>query len=181
METIECIKTRRSVRKFSDRQIPKETIDSIISVAAYAPSWKNTRTSRWYVITNRALIDTMAEKAAFGFEHNSGIIRDCSCLIVQTAVKGMAGFEKDGSFTTDKKDGWEMYDGGIAAQTLCLAAHDKGVGSVIMGIIDDVKMAEILDVPENERVLAAIAMGFPAETPAAPKKFTSAEVTKYFE
>lgn len=180
MDAIEAIKTRRTVRKFTDTPVSREIITEIINAAAYAPSWKNSRTPRWYVVTDRALIHKLAQEATFGFEHNKGIIEGCSCLIVQSAVKCRAGYERDGSFTTDKGDSWEMYDGGIAAQTLCLAAHAAGLGTVIMGIVDDKKMEELLLVPETERVLAAIAIGYPAETPAAPPKYKAEDITKFF-
>lgn len=179
METFECIKTRRSIRKFEDRQIPRETVLEIISAAAYAPSWKNSRTPRYTVVTDSAVIGEIAEKAVLGSEHNRGILKGCPCVIVQSAVTKRAGYERDGSFSTDKGDSWEMYDGGIAAQTLCLAAHDKGLGSVIMGIIDDRKLEEMLSVPENERVLAVIALGYGAESPQCPPKYSAEEITRF--
>ena len=46
METIQCIKERRSIRKFQDRKVPHEVINEIIEAAAYAPSWKNTQVTR---------------------------------------------------------------------------------------------------------------------------------------
>ncbi len=180
MEAIECIKTRRSVRKYTDEQIPKEVLTDIVAAAAMAPSWKNTQTSRWNIITDKKLIAEIAEKAVFGFEKNGKTIGRCTCLAVQTVVTGLAGYEPDGSFTTSKNDGWEMYDAGIAAQTFCLAAHNYGVGSVIMGIIDDVKLAELLHIPGEERVIAAIALGYPEFEPNMPPKKTAEEIIRFY-
>ena len=179
MEIMECVKSRRSVREFNDKAISRKTLEKIIEAAAFAPSWKNSRTPRWTVITDKNMLTEIADKAMLGFEHNSGIVRGCSCLIVQSAVKGRAGYERDGSFTTGKGDSWEMYDGGIAAQTLCLAAHNFGVGSVIMGIIDDKKLEEILDIPEGERVLAAIAMGYYEDIPQTPPKYEVKDIARF--
>ncbi|MCM1579454.1 MAG: nitroreductase family protein [Ruminococcus sp.] len=179
METIDCIKTRRSVRQFTAREIPREVLEEIIRAAAFAPSWKNSRTPRWTVVTDKAMLSEIADKACLGFEHNSGIIKGCPCLVVQSAVKGRAGFEKDGSFSTDKGDSWEMYDGGITAQTLCLAAHDMGVGSVIMGIIDDKELEQMLNIPETERVLAAIAMGYYENVPQMPPKYDVGDIARF--
>ena len=55
METIKCIKERRSVRKFKEQKVSKDVIDSIVSAASYAPSWKNTQTTRYTVIENPAV------------------------------------------------------------------------------------------------------------------------------
>ncbi len=52
----------------------------------------------------------------------------------------MSGYEHDGTFSTPQNDRWEVFDAGIATQTFCLAAHAKGVGSVILGIFDEEKI-----------------------------------------
>lgn len=49
----------------------------------------------------------------------------------------------------------------MSAEAFCLAAHNAGVGCVILGIIDPEKIAEILGLPENQKVTALIAMGYP--------------------
>lgn len=47
MDTQSCILTRRSIRKFTDEPVSHETLEKIISLAAYAPSWKNTQIARY--------------------------------------------------------------------------------------------------------------------------------------
>ncbi|MCI7768437.1 MAG: nitroreductase family protein [Oscillospiraceae bacterium] len=179
MELIECIKTRRSVRKFTDKPVSKEIMTDIISAAAFAPSWKNSQTARWNVIMDKAVIDKIAAEATFGLEHNRDIILGCPCLVVQSVVTKRCGYERDGSFTTSKGDSWEMYDSGIAGQTFSLAAHNAGLGSVIMGIIDDVKIAEIIGLPETERITAAIAVGYPESEPQCPPKKTAEDISRF--
>jgi len=179
MEIIECIKTRRSVRSFTDKPVSRETLTEILSAAAYVPSWKNSQTARWNVITDKAVIEKIAREATFGFEHNRDIMLGCPCLVIQSAVTKRCGYERDGSFTTSKGDSWEMYDSGIAAQTFSLAAHNAGLGSVIMGIIDDEKIAEIISLPETERITAAIAVGYPQSEPACPPKKTVEDIARF--
>ena len=43
-----------------------------------------------------------------------------------------------------KGDRWQMFDAGIASQSFCLAAYEQGLGSVILGIFDDAKVASII-------------------------------------
>lgn len=50
MEALECIKTRRSVRKYSDQPVTRETLDKIFEAVTYAPSWKNTQSVRYTVV-----------------------------------------------------------------------------------------------------------------------------------
>ena len=94
-------------------------------------------------------------------------------------VHGRSGFERDGSYTTSKEDRWEVFDAGLATQTFCLAAHDKGVGTVILGIFDEVKVAEIIGVEEGQKVAALVAVGYADEEPAVPKRKSVEELVKF--
>ncbi|MCM1181935.1 MAG: nitroreductase family protein [Roseburia sp.] len=170
METVKCIETRRSIRKFKAEQVPQETLREIVAAASFAPSWKNTQVTRYVVVEDGALKQRIAQEATLGFAHNSGIIEGAPALVVVTMVHGRSGFERDGSYTTSKEDRWEVFDAGLATQTFCLAAHDKGVGSVILGIFDESKVAEIIGVDEGQRVAALVAVGFADEEPEAPKR-----------
>ena len=49
MNAVECIKTRRSVRKFTDEMVSVDTVREIVELASYAPSWKNTQVIRWRI------------------------------------------------------------------------------------------------------------------------------------
>ena len=90
--------------------------------------------------------------------------------MVVAYVEKRSGYERDGSFTTSKEDRWEMFDAGIATQTFCLAANEKGLGTCIMGIFDEAKIAEAINLPEGQRVGAVAALGYPAEEPQAPAR-----------
>lgn len=94
-------------------------------------------------------------------------------------MHGRSGFERDGSYTTSKEDRWEVFDTGLATQTFCLAAHDKGVGSVILGIFDESKVAEILGIDEGQRVAALVAVGYADEAPDAPKRKSVDDLVKF--
>lgn len=167
MELQDCIRTRRSVRKFTDEPVSHALLEQAVSLAAWAPSWKNTQISRYIAIEDPGALQTICEKyAAF----NGRIIGGCKTLIAQTFVKTRSGFERDGSFSTDREGGWQYYDCGIAAQTLCLAAHDLGLGTVIMGIFDRRGLEEFLQIPEDQELMALIAVGHPEGEASAPKR-----------
>jgi nitroreductase len=59
------------------------------------------------------------------------------------------------------------------------AAHDKGIGSVILGIFDSAKVASILEVPEDRDVIALIPIGYPAEEPVTPKRKSVEDLLSY--
>ena len=178
METIECIKTRRSCRKYSDRKVDREVIDAAIAAAAYAPSWKNTQVTRYIVVEDAALKEQVAKECCSS-NHNGGIIMEAPVLIATTMMRNRSGYERDGSFSTTKEKGWQMFDCGIATQTLCLALHDAGVDTLIMGILDIEKATELLNIPEEQEIAALIAVGYRAdeEIPTPPKKTLEQLVT----
>ncbi len=179
METVKCIETRRSIRKFKAEAVLHETMQEIVAAAAFAPSWKNTQVTRYIVVENAEIKEKIADEATLGFAHNNGIIKTAPVLVVVTMVHGRSGFERDGSYTTSKEDRWEVFDAGLATQTFCLAAHDKGVGTVILGIFDENKVAEIAKVPEGQKVAALVAVGYADEDPAAPKRKSTEELVQF--
>ena len=76
-------------------------------------------------------------------------------------------------------EGFEMFDAGIAAQTFCLAAWERGVGTVITGYFDEEKITRLLNLPENQKVGCVIGLGYPDEEPAAPKRKSVEDLLTY--
>lgn len=179
MELVEGLKTRRSVRRFTEEVISHELFEEIIDVARMAPSWKNTQTLRYLLVQDEAIIKKIGEECMLGFEFNTKTLSQCKNLVLLTQKNGRCGYEKDGSFSTSKGTGWEMFDAGIAAQTFCLAAHEKGIGSVIMGVFDDAKVAEAVNLPEGMTVTAVIPVGVPKFVPDATQRKEVAELVSY--
>lgn len=169
MTAQECIAGRRSIRQFTPDSIDHEVLADIVKTASYAPSWKNTQIVR-YIAVEGGLKDKIAAEGTSAFPNNGNIIRNAPMLIAVTVIKNRCGYERDGSFTTPRKDTWQMYDAGVASQTFCLAAYEKGIGSVIMGIFDQEKIESLLQLPEDRELVALIPIGYPAETPAMPKR-----------
>ena len=98
MNTTECIRTRRSIRKFKPDPIDHFLLESIISTASYSPSWKNSQIVRYIAIEDSSILNSIINNYTPDF--NSNIIRQAPMLIAMTFVKGRCGFERDGSFTT---------------------------------------------------------------------------------
>ena len=177
MNTAECITTRRSIRKYKPDPVDHSLIDSIVSLASYSPSWKNTQITCYTAVEDSSLLEEIADR--YTPEYNANIIRQAPMLIAVTFIKGRCGFERDGSFSTKKKDRWQMFDVGAACQTFCLAAKDKGLGTVIMGIFDEDGISELLHIPKEQELGALIAIGYPDIDPEAPKRKSVEELLQY--
>ena len=166
MEVSQAIRTRRSIRKYKQETVPHKVIEEIVADAAYAPSWKNTQIARYILVEDRATIDKMAEEMVLDFKFNEKTLKSCAALMALTYITGRSGFE--------------MFDAGIAAQTFCLAAWERGVGTVITGYFDEEKIIDLLHIPENQKVGCVIGLGYPDEEPAAPKRKSVEELLTYY-
>lgn len=101
MNVSDCIKMRRSIRKYKPDHIDHSIIDSIISIASYSPSWKNTQITRYIAIEDPSILKKIADD--YTPVYNSNIIRQIPMLVAVTFIKGRSGFERDGSYSTKKE------------------------------------------------------------------------------
>ena len=178
MSTVSCIKERRSIRRFTKQNVSHELMAQIVETASYSPSWKNTQVVR-YICVEGSLKDTIATECTSSFPSNSAIITGAPMLVVIAVLKNRCGYERDGSFSTSRKDSWQMFDAGIASQSFCLAAHVAGIGSVVLGIFDEIKVSSLLELPDTMETVALIPVGYPDETPVAPKRKTVDELLSF--
>lgn len=178
MTAKECIMGRRSVRQYTDQKVDHALLAEIVETASYYPSWKHTQIVR-YVAVEGEKKERLAKECTDMWPNNGKIMEAAPMVMAVTIIKNRSGFERDGSYSTNKGDRWQMYDAGIASQTLCLAAYEKGIASVILGLFDDEKAAAILELPEDREVAALIPMGYAAEGPTAPRRKSVEELLSF--
>ena len=126
MNVSDCIKMRRSIRKYKPDHIDHSIIDSIISIASYSPSWKNTQITRYIAIEDPSILKKIADD--YTPVYNSNIIRQIPMLVAVTFIKSRSGFERDGSYSTKKGDRWQMFDVGVACQHSKIPVINAGDG-----------------------------------------------------
>ena len=180
MTAKECILGRRSIRKFKPDAVDHELLKQIVETASYAPSWKHTQITR-YIVVEGDLKNKIATEGTSIFPGNGTIIQNAPALVAVTVIKNRSGFERDGSYSTDRKDGWQMYDAGVASEAFCLAAYEQGLGTVIMGLFDEEEASKVLQLPEGRELVALIPIGYPAEAPNAPKRKTVQELITFMD
>ncbi len=179
MNTLECILSRRSIRKFKQKKIDREVIETIIDHVRWSPSWNNTKVARFTVVNDEKTKADVGDKFTDVYRVNGEVMKASAAIFVVSCVKGRSGFERDGSYSTEKGAGWEMFDCGIATQTLCLAAAELGIGTVIMGAFDYEGIRQFLDIPDDESVIAVVAAGYPDEEPKAPRRKEVNEILRF--
>jgi len=176
METLECIETRRSIRKFIEKPIEKELIEKLISEAQFAPTWKNSQTTRFTAITNRAVLDELCVALP---NFNASIVRSSPLLIAVSAVTKRSGFERDGMPTTILGEAYTYFDCGATVQTFCLAANDLKIGTVILGIFDSAIIKPLLAIPDNEDLVVLVACGYHDSDSQIPSRRSLEDVLRF--
>ena len=172
MDTIEAIKTRRSVRKFSDRPVEAEKLQTVLESIQAAPSWSNMQCWRLVVVQStetRARISELSYVESFfatrGYKTNPAQkgLADAPVVIVVCAIP-----EKSGEMGGQP---YYMTDIGIASENLMLAAHAVGLASVFIGVFDEEKLGDLLDIPPGVRIVGLFPLGYAlTEAKAGPPR-----------
>lgn len=169
---LDFIKTRRSIRKYTDRDVSDATLSEIFEAVRWSPSWANTQC--WEVVVVRDPVTR--EKLQDPIGPKNPATRAITAAPVLIALCGRlkrSGFYNNA--VTTKFGDWYMYDLGIATQTLCLAAHNAGLCTVIVGLFDHERAGRILNVPQDVELVALIPMGYPAKIGRAPDRRDAAD------
>lgn len=157
---MEIIKGRRSIRKYEDRSIPEDVLDTVLEAVRWTPSWANTQCWEVIVVKDSAMKQRLQETLPAGNPARKAIV-DAPVIVALCGKLKSSGYYKGQAST--KFGDWFMFDLGIATQNLCLAAHHLNLGTVIVGLMDHDRANAILGVPEGYEVVALIPLGYPAE------------------
>ena len=174
MEFTTLIAERRSVRKFSSAPNHEELVE-ILNAARMAPSWKNSQTTRWYVVENQEKLEQI--RLALHAVNQKKVTN--ATLIVSTYVRDIAGFTK-GEADNEVGNGWGAYDLGLHDAYLILAAKNAGYDTLIMGLRDADKIRSALSIPEDEEIFSVIAIGKRAEEPALRPRKPLEDIVNFF-
>ena len=173
----DVLATRRSIRDFdSSKEITEAQIREILTAAQDAPSWANTQTSRYYVAISPDKADAVRELIG---ERNKQNTAGAPVFIVSTYVRGFSGFF-NGNMFNEIGDGWGAFDNGLGTSYLVLKARAMGLDTLIMGMRDSDALRILFGIPDNETVMAVIALGHRASDPVKPTRKQLDEIVKFF-
>lgn len=159
MDTMECILTRRSIRRFTAREVPKELVLELLEAVRWAPSWANTQT--WEVVVVKDPVSRQQLAKFVGNNPASKGVIEAPMAMVFCSRRGVSG-AKNGVYSTVKGD-WSMFDCALACQNFCLAAHNRGLGTVYIGRFEHQEVDRLLGLPEGIESVVIIPLGYAAQ------------------
>jgi nitroreductase len=173
----DVLATRRSIRDFDpSKEVTEAQVREILTAAQDAPSWTNSQPSRFYVAISPDKADAVRELIG---ERNKQSTAGAPVFIVSTYVRGLSGYFR-GDQTNEIGDGWGAYDNGLSNSYLVMKARAMGLDTLIMGMRDSDALRVLLGIPENETVMAVIALGHRASDPVKPTRKPLDEIAKFF-
>ncbi len=179
MEFNKLIEKRRSIRAYKEGiEISVPEIEEMIYAAQQAPSWKNSQTGRYYVIISKEKREYLHKNCLADF--NKPRTKNAAAFIVTSFKCGISGFAAEGIPTDIIGDGWGAYDLGLQNENLLLRASELGYDTLIMGMRDEAKLREMLDIPSDEKILSVIAVGKRLEDVQKPARNKIEDILKIF-
>ncbi|MDR2360288.1 MAG: nitroreductase [Oscillospiraceae bacterium] len=159
-EVLRAISDRRSIRSYTPEQITQEQLDAILKAAVESPSARNSLPWHFSVTQNQEIIRDVNERACAALAKQGGFYGSVKDIFYNAPTVIF--------ISTDKRaNPWAMLDCGIAAQSIMLAAHSLGLGTVPLGLpasawdggANDAELNAKLGFPDGYEFALAIAVG----------------------
>lgn len=155
---IDNILTRRSVRAFTEKEIPREELEILVKCALYAPSARNLQTWKFTVLTKRKDIDDLIGVIGKTLNREGyDMYKPVALIIPSNSAESPYGRD----------------DNACALENIFLAAHSLGIGSVwinqLNGICGEPEVRKLLtsfEIPSDHIIFGMAALGYPVETEA---------------
>ncbi|MDP7654044.1 MAG: nitroreductase family protein [Candidatus Marinimicrobia bacterium] len=199
---LEQMKTRRSVREFSDRPVPFEVIENVVMTAASAPSGANKQPWTFVIVKDpdikrqirlaaekeekefydhRAPEEWLEDLDSLGTDWHKPFLESAPYLIV--VFKKLYDVEKTEETSPEHSKNYYVNESvGIASGFLLTAIHNAGLVALTHTPSPMGFLSEILSRPVNEKPFLLIPVGYPEDNTQVPvlKKKSFEEVTQVF-
>ncbi len=143
MDIIKIIKTRRSIREYQDKPVPKDILEKIVDAGRFAATARNVQPWEFVIITEQSTLKKLAALA----ENGRFLSQAKACIAV---------------FSIDTK--YYLEDGCAATENILLAATAFDIGSC--WVAGDKKpycpeVIKLLNAPPEFKLVSLIALGYP--------------------
>jgi nitroreductase len=162
MDVLDAIRSRRSIRKYTDKPVSREDLTKILDAGRLAPSAGNLQNWKFISVTNQGLKRKIADASLQQYWMESAAV-----LIVLVAepdkTKRFYGIRGERLYAVQNI--------AAACQNMLLTAHGLGLGACWIGAFDEDRVSSAVGIPEEYRPQAIISIGYPDEQPQPPSKY----------
>lgn len=163
---VSAVLDRRSIRAYGPEPLSDAHCATILEAALMAPTARNLQSCMTVAITDKEYLTGLNAAVKTALQADGVDVAEDFCFYHNApAFFLVAG---------DANNRWTDVDGGITVENMALAAQSLGLGSCIIGMVKDYldsaagrKWLDLLDIPANYRFVIGLAVGTPAESPAA--------------
>jgi nitroreductase len=166
MDVFMAIEKRRSIRTYKETEIEAEKIDKILESARIAPSAANRQEWKFIVVKDSNTRKKL-EKAAMGQKFvTEAPVTIVACSTESERVMPCGQY----AYTVDLS---------IAVSFMILEATELGLGTCWLGAFQENEVKEVLDIPEEIRVVAMFTLGYADEDPSSRPRKSIDEIISY--
>lgn len=184
MDVTEAIRTRRSIKQFTDRAVTRDEVTQLLEAALLAPNHRMTQPVCFRVLgpeSRRAYGEVLGMRKAKKIEDPGAaqaVIDKVSATEAAIPVTVVVSMTLDDNPEIREEDYATAL---MAVQNLMLTAVAIGLGSHLKSgaVMDDPRTREVIDVPDGERIVAIVHLGEPASVPEAKPRREVDEVTRW--
>ena len=148
---MDLIEKRKSIRSYKPQDVEEEKLNYILQAFRKAPSAKNLQPWKLIVVKDKKKISDLSIAC-----NNQTFISEAPVLVVACAKEDEAYGVMGGYMNS------YPVDIALALEHLILAATEKGLGTCWIGAFKEKLVKDLLDVPDNVRVVAITPLGYPA-------------------
>lgn len=178
MSLQELATLRQSDRKYDPtKPVSRETIERILQVARLAPSATNSQPWHFVVVDEPSLRDQVAGALTSTFTGSMNKFATTAPVLLVLVEEPANTTGKVGSLLLNKH--LPAYDIGIVASYITLAAQEEGLGSCIIGWVDEKRVRKILSIPRSKKVPLVISLGYTTEMRREKKRKPLSELISY--
>ena len=164
MEAYQALVSRRSIRSYTTKKIPKTTVDEIIKAAMHAPSANNQQPWEFIVIDSPSLLGKIPSFSPHA----------------QMSKNAPLGILVCGKIENIPSEHFWPQDCAAATQNLLLAAHSHGIGSVWTGVYPKQEImkgfSDLFSLPKSIIPFAYIVLGYPEKKPFPKERFIKEKI-----
>lgn len=175
-QLLELLEARQSERKYDDKPVEREKIERVLRAASLAPSACNAQPWRYVVVDEPELKNRVADAVADKVLPMNHFTKQAPVIIA--VVEESANLTSKVG-TAVKGTYFPSFDIGLSLAQLCLQASVEGLGTCILGWLNQRKVKELLGIPRGKKLPLVVTLGYPADAQREKKRKPLDDVARW--